>query len=286
MTAPEYSIGCQGKMRWVSDHEIICMSRYGYVIFNTRKRIFTNNNTLTNTYSSCYDFDINDKFFVLYNGTFLKYYDRDTETWGSYSLTDIYNYRPGIVHGKGRFYVFTDRSKLFVFDDTTMERITTLTLPQVDVGGLFYTDEQLYILINNSPIGLVYDITRNTYNWFTLPWNIPSSSTETNTCAYAHNHVLYVPRFSFGSIMYNSFIKYNFGARYDASMYYIDLTSASSMEFDDRFVSLQSACMKIHDGNIEKPLVGSPLKHATVNKSEYNKLNAIKLSKKKEEDTT
>ena len=285
MTAPEYSIGCQGKMRWVSDHEIICMSRYGYVIFNTRKRIFTNNNTLSTTNSSCYDFDINDKFFVLYNGTYLKYYDRDAETWGSYSLTDIYNYHPGIVHGKGRFYVFTDRSKLFVFDDTTMERITTLTLPQVDVGGLFYTDEQLYILINNSPIGLVYDITRNTYNWFTLPWNIPSSSTETNTCAYAHNHVLYVPRFSFGSIMYNSFIKYNFGARYDASMYYIDLTSASSMEFDDRFVSLQSACMKIHDGNVEKPLVGSPLKHATINKSEYNKLNTIKLSKK-EEDTT
>jgi len=281
-----------GQMTWWDDHTIICFGQKSILLYNTiintwTKYPHTINGTSTTTVT---DWAIGNTQIIAVgtNGSNKNVCVIDKDTFAllnTFQLTKA-DTAPCICYdGNHLFYIVT-RYYIYAYDEETSEIVKT-----INIGTMAYPESVRYcngaVMIsqyyNAADLFIYrtdfkqYDAAGNEIPMFTsiyLPWTHYSNKTY-GSCylPYVVNDVYYYGHTSLLTIPYSAYAKYKFGPRTDKHMVVLNLSNIEQIHYDERFVSLSSSNIQVHEGYLQYTFSASLMEHVyvteTISKSDY-----------------
>lgn len=279
-----YEVRCNGKILWLNDHEIVVLTRSGFLFFDINRRIFS-----PKTYSSIIDYN---DFAVgsvccvaTRNSTsspHLFVYNYQSETYSTITLPT--SNIACITYENGKFYI-ANNGKLYVYDEETMSLENTYNGAWGDPKTISVTNGIVFITVKSSNKLFIYDTTQTKQNSIYLPWTINGTN---QIQPLAWEGFYFILQNTLGIINDVSISKYNFGPKYENMVIMLNKSNERIFSFDPKFVQFEDTFMTLRDGNLEYTLepieTSSSIKSVSISKTDYKFLNQISIRAKERSD--
>lgn len=271
------NFACYTRCEWYDDKTIVMMDVRGLAYFHT--------DTLTWTYESYKSSNISDRYGFAWCdkgiadvAKNLAWYNRETQTYTTYNFPTS-TYYSLCCYGEGKIWV-VNQAYVFSFDVETESwdsEYTPIPFGQ-QVKYVCYTDNLLYIILNNSNKLWVFETQRKKFAYLILPWTLVNDGDVFITMATYHRYV-FLQYWSFGVLNYEGLYKYNIG--YKIIQYSIPF-SEDLIDYHEKdpWLALTTSylTMKKVDDEIEATTIeGTTIKSCHVNKKNYKAINTIRV---------
>ena len=280
--SPYYiSISCYGKMVWFNDHTIAIPYSYGFILYDTTKRMFSKK--IQSASYNIYDIAKSDSYIMLTtNNATVLVYDIKNDLFTTIQIPNTPSSTPCVTYNpeQHKFY-FVATNYLYIYDEVEQTFEEPRNVPWTKPYDVKYTMNTVYVICNNSNFAYVYDIKSHEHFKITLPWTIgtywDSDRAKGMTYPCATEGFWFIPRYTLGIIDYTGYSKYNFGYKYSSETIMFGKQTMEQFIYDNRFVSFDETFMSVHDGIITYPLEimeeDTRFKIATIHKSDYKFIN-------------
>lgn len=246
-----------GKLSWVDDktkEKVLMLTHSGYAIFNSKSNSFSYNVVGPNGAQG--DFVITDNhIWSMTTGEATDFwaYNRSTGVWETQSGV-LNNTIPRVCGGDGKGYIIQSQL-ISVFDDTTLERITTFTMPWTDnVVQCMYVDNKIYVITTEGRMYIV-DATTGVYDSVYLKWSISQISNTSAFRLFTIDNGIYLANFTLANVQSSrSSYKYAVGYKYSSYDFTFTSDNVDKCTYDDRFITFHESYTSVHNGYTQSVL--------------------------------
>lgn len=269
---------CYTRCYWYDDKTIVMMDVRGLAYFHTDTLSWTYESYKSSDTSNRQDFAWCDKGIAdTYQN--LAWYNRETQTYRTFNLPTS-TYYSLCCYGEGKIWV-VNQAYVFSFDVETETWDSEYTpVPfGAQVKYVCYTDNLLYIILNNSNKLWVFETQRKKFAYLILPWTLINNGDIFITIATYHRYA-FMQYWSFGVLNYEGLYKYNIG--YKIIQYSIPF-SEDLLDYHEKdpcliptpsYLTFEQVDDTIEASPIES---GSTIKSAHVNKKDYKTIKKIQV---------
>jgi hypothetical protein len=280
-----YKICAFGKLSWVDDktkEKVLMLTHSGYAIFNSKSNSFSYNVAGPNGAQG--DFVITDNhIWSMTTGKATDFwaYNRSTGVWETQSGV-LNNTIPRVCGGDGKGYIIQSQL-ISVFDDTTLERITTFTMPWTDnVVQCMYADNKIYVITTEGRLYIV-DAATGVYDSIYLKWSISQISNTSAFRLFTIDNGIYLANFTLANVQSSrSSYKYAVGYKYSSYDFTFTSDNVDKCTYDERFITFHESYTSVHNGYTQSVLTKEEdvdiYSSETFNKQDYGAFINLKFT--------
>ena len=200
---------CYTRCYWYDDKTVVMMDIRGLAFFHIDTLTWTYESYKSSDTSNREDFAWCDKGIADTN-TNLVWCNRETHTYQTFNFPTS-SYYSLCCYGEGKIWV-VNQAYVFSFDvetETWDSEYTPVPFGS-QVKYVCYTDNLLYVILNNSNKLWVFETQRKKFAYTLLPWTLINNGDTFITLATYHRYV-FMQYWSFGILNYEGLYKYNIG---------------------------------------------------------------------------
>ena len=255
-TAP-YTMQYYGKLVWDDSHIIRAYGSGGYwMYYDTSKNTWTSEK-IVNFNTNGLDYCIGTNKTLFSNNQYLYVIDNETNTYLN-SITLNNNYAGRMAYHNGKFYI-AQKNYFYIYDEESAEMTSrVISIMQYPNFATYCNGSIIIPQTNNTNQLIIYDIDAEAIQTRYLPWTFSSSGFGNSSNAH------YIPYESQGYYFYmittqlvmnySGYYKYKFGRKFDENTLFTNVSTSTSIETDDRFVTLESSYVMTKNGYMSYPL--------------------------------
>lgn len=263
-TAPiyqsQYSGNGYGAAEWFSPNEILVMSMYGFVVFNTKTHGFS--------------YKVNDSGFGIRNDmSFGKniiichWYDdacggprRYNKTTFEYYTTSLpFTFEKGkkvSCYDDGKFYI-TMKGHLYVTketDDYSLELLEDILTPYSSLipKTISISDGIIYVTCQSSPTLFMYNMKYESWYSLTLPFSVGAMTSSSLFKPAVFRGFFFIGNMKLFVTNFNAVTKYRIGQKNSNILIHTINQTGIDYTYDDRFVTIDETGINCHTGYITK----------------------------------
>jgi hypothetical protein len=265
-TAPvyqsQYSGNGYGAAEWFSPNEILVMSMYGFVVFNTKTHGFS--------------YKVNDSGFGIRNDmSFGKnilichWYNDDCGGPRRYNKTTFEYYTTSLsftfekgkkvsCYDDGKFYI-TMKGHLYVTketDDYSLELLKDILTPYSSLvpKTISVSDGIIYVTCESSPTLFMYNMKYEAWYSLTLPFSVGAMASGSMFKPATFRGFFFIGNMKLFVTNFNATTKYRIGQKSSNILIHTIDQAGVDYTYDDRFVTIDETGINCHTGYIAKEL--------------------------------